>query len=189
MSTITYLRSFFKDKNVASITPSSGFLVKRVCRNMDLSESVTIVEYGPGTGVFSDYLVDKLPKGSKMILIELNPDFVNVLKKKENDVLRVYEGSASDVDKILKKEGLSECDYIISGIPFSFIPVEVKENILRQSVKAIRPGGKFLAYQTSTHLKDALERHFGNVTTKYEWLNIPPLCTYASVKNDAVAAD
>ena len=31
MSTITYLKNFIKDKNVASITPTSPFGVRKVC--------------------------------------------------------------------------------------------------------------------------------------------------------------
>lgn len=52
MDTITYLKNFVRDRNVASITPTSAIGVKKVCSKIDFHKPSVIVEYGPGTGVF-----------------------------------------------------------------------------------------------------------------------------------------
>lgn len=182
MSTITYLKNFIKDKNVASVTPTSSFGVRRICRKIDFTRSLVVVEYGPGTGVFSRAFLNRMTSDSRLILIELNPGFVRQLKKIEDPRLTIVADDVQNIRRILKDNEIDKVDYIVSGIPFSFIDPETKENILRISRDVLRPGGKFLAYQTSKHLLPYLSRLFSNVTTEYEWLNIPPLCFYEARK-------
>jgi phospholipid N-methyltransferase len=75
---------------------------------------------------------------------------------------------------------------VISGIPFSFLSDNMKDRILRNSFTALRPGGKFLAYQTfyqsNNHLKTYLDRIFPFVRVEYEMLNLPPLRIYEARK-------
>ncbi|MCA1801281.1 MAG: hypothetical protein LC662_02350 [Rhodothermaceae bacterium] len=178
MSTLTYLKNFIKDRNVASVTPSSMAMVKRVCEKIDFSRDNVIVEYGPGNGVFTRYILDHSTKGSRIISIELNANFVKDLGLIKDDRLHIYHDSAENVGQILNKFGIAEVDYILSGIPFSFIKKKQKDQILGITSSLLRPGGKFLAYQTSNHLKHPLEKHFPLVSMKYEIRNLPPMCLY-----------
>lgn len=178
MSTIAYLKSLVKDKNVASITPSSKYTVRKATRQIDFSRDITIIEYGPGTGVFAEYMLQRMTPGSRLIMIELNPQFIDIISKIDDPRVSVHQDSAEQVERIALEHGLSQVDYILSGIPFSFLPPEVKNTILAASARLIRPGGYFLAYQTSSHLKEALRDHFGSVKTSLELRNIPPMCIY-----------
>lgn len=178
MSTIAYIKSLLKDKNVASVTPSSRYTVRKAVRQIDFSRDITIVEFGPGTGVFAEYMLEKMTDNSRLIMIELNPEFIGILKQIDDPRVTVHQESAEKVEHIALEHGLSEVDYILSGIPFSFLPGEVKDSILAASARLIRPGGYFLAYQTSSHLKEALKKHFGSVETHLELRNIPPMCIY-----------
>jgi phospholipid N-methyltransferase len=178
MSTLTYLKNFIKDRNVASVTPSSMAMVKRVCEKIDFSRDNVIVEYGPGNGVFTRYILDHSTKGSRIISIELNANFVKDLGLIKDDRFYIYHDSAENVGQILNKFGIAEVDYVLSGIPFSFIKKKQKDEILGITSSLLRPGGKFLAYQTSNHLKHPLEKHFPLVSMKYEIRNLPPMCLY-----------
>jgi len=183
MSTITYLKNFIKDKNVASITPTSPFGVRKVCENIDFKKRSVIVEYGPGSGVFSKYILKKMSKDSKLILIELNKNFVAILQNKTRDQrVNIYNDTAENVLNVLAAAGESGADYIISGIPFSFISSQTKNRILYNTYMALKSGGKFLAYQHSNHLKEFLKRHFDVVKIEYELRNIPPLCISEALK-------
>ncbi len=42
---------------IGTITPSSKKLAKRVMERIDFSSAETIVEYGPGTGVFTKEII------------------------------------------------------------------------------------------------------------------------------------
>lgn len=174
--TLSYIKNFIQDRDVAAIAPSSSFLVERVCKWIDFDESAVIVEYGPGNGVFSKYILDRMTEDSRLILIESNPDFVDELREKTRDDPRaiVVKDLAQNVDKILADQGITEADYIVSGIPFSFLDDEEKKDLLDRTREVLADDGKFLAYQNYNHLEDPLREHFSEVTTEREFRNIPP---------------
>lgn len=182
MGTISYLKNFIQDRNVASITPSSLAMVKRVCERIDFNKDNVIVEYGPGNGVFTRYILDHSTIGSKIISIELNANFVKELGKIKDQRLHVFHDSAENVGEILNEYDIDGVDYFLSGIPFSFIKKKQKDVILGVTSALLRPGGKFLAYQTSTHLREPLRKHFPQVSMKYEIRNLPPMCLYEASK-------
>jgi phosphatidylethanolamine/phosphatidyl-N-methylethanolamine N-methyltransferase len=184
MSKIDFFKTFIKDRDVASITPTSMRCVKKVCTNIDFSKDFLLVEYGPGNGVFSKYLLENMTPGSRLVLIESNKDFVTHLKKTLKDPrVEVHNILAGDVESILKPEDVGGVDYVLSGIPFSFLKKDRKKMVLDATKKILKQGGHFLAYQTSGHLKKPVKEVFGNLETDFEPLNIPPYLIYKVVKN------
>ena len=61
MSRASFVKTLFKDIMVGAVTPTSSFAVKNVCRKIDPAKARVIVEYGPGTGVFTQFLLDTIP--------------------------------------------------------------------------------------------------------------------------------
>jgi phospholipid N-methyltransferase len=181
MSTWTYLKSFVTDKHVASVTPSSTFCVQHVCEPLNFSTDLTILEYGPGTGVYARYLLDHMTPDSRLIMIEMNKQFVKELRKIDDQRVELHQGSVEHVLEMVDQRTIGEVDAIISGIPFSFLDKPLKKQILADSRKLLKPGGFFLAYQTSKHLEQPLKAAFGNVQTDWEWRNIPPMTIYKAV--------
>lgn len=184
MSTLTYIKNFIKDRDVAAITPSSTFLVRRVCRWIDFDAPNVIVEYGPGTGVFSKYILKHMTADSRLIMIEGNADFVQKLKAltQGDDRVDVYHDRAENIREILDDAGEDHADYVISGIPFSFLDDEVKHELIQYTREALSDHGKFLVYQNYNHMEGPLRRHFGRVEKEYELLNIPPMFAYRASK-------
>lgn len=182
MSTLAYLKSFFKDKDVASVTPTSRFCVRRVCQPIDFSKDLNIVEYGAGSGVFSRYLLENMSADSRLFLFETNELLFEKLQELRGARVTLFDSSVEHVSRLLPEEMVGEVDYIISGIPFSFLDEPTRTSILQQSLDILRVGGEFLAYQTSGHLKEPLQQTFGNVHTGWEWRNIPPMTVYEAVK-------
>lgn len=187
MGKIDFLKTFIKDRDVASITPTSLHCVKKVCTNIDFKRDITLVEYGPGDGVFSKYILKKMTPGSKLILIELNVDFYNHLKATIKDPrVEIYNTRAGDVEAAIDPSVVGNVDYVLSGIPFSFLEKNRKRVVLNATKNLLKEGGLFLAYQTSGHLKKPVMEVFGNLETEREILNIPPYLIYRVVKNGAV---
>lgn len=187
MSTLSYVKNFISDKYIASVTPTSNFGVKKVCGKIDFSRCGLVVEYGPGTGVFTKYLLHKMGPDSRLIMIERNANFVTLLKENIRDPRAVViNDCASNIRDVLAGLGKASADYVISGIPFSFLTDDMKDRILRNSFAALRPEGKFLAYQTfyqsDNHLKTHLDRVFDFVLVEYEMRNLPPLRIYEARK-------
>ncbi len=189
MKTWTYLKNFVKDPYIASVTPTSGIAVQKVCEKIDFDACRLIVEYGPGMGVFTAHLLKKMKKDSRLIAIERNKNFYQILRKDLPDPrLTVLHDNAENVLEILQSCKEKKADYIISGIPFSFLPVGKKMEILTSAHSALREGGKFLAYQnfvqTPEHLKNHLGKIFAKLQTQYFFLSLPPLLIFEAVKEN-----
>lgn len=189
MSKIDFFKTFIKDRDVASITPTSLHCVKKVCTNINFKKDFVLVEYGPGDGVFSKYILEKMSPGSKLILIELNEDFYNHLTNTIQDPrVVIYNTRASEVEAAIDSTLIGNVDYVLSGIPFSFLEKSRKKIVLNATKNILREGGLFLAYQTSGHLKKPVLEVFGNLETEREMLNLPPYLIYRVVKNGVAQA-
>lgn len=161
---------------MAAIAPSSSFLVRRVCKWIDFEADNVVVEYGPGNGVFSEYILNRMTEDSTLVLIESNPDFVDTLQDMTKDDPRaiVVDGRAENISEILDAHEIEAADYIVSGIPFSFFDEDERQDLLIRTRDALAEDGKFLVYQNYNHLEDDLRRHFSEVTKEFEPRNIPP---------------
>ena len=187
IETFIYLKNFITDKYVASLTPTSRAAVEKVCNKMDLNDRKVVVEYGPGTGVFTGTLLNYMTEDSRLIAIERNENFCHILQKHLFDPrLEIVNDCAENVLDILKACKEAAADYILSGIPFSFIAQDVRVRILNDAYAALKAGGKFLAYQNFFQLPEFLKNHlediFQNVKTKYVLQCFPPLVLFEAVK-------
>jgi phospholipid N-methyltransferase len=123
---------------------------------------------------------------AKLILAETNEDFVRFLRQSFPDPrLQVVHGSAADVAHLLKERGYDKADYIISGIPFSTMPEELRNSILQTTHAVLDAEGAFLVYQFSTRVLPDLKRIFGRVERGFEPLNILPAHVFYCVPRAA----
>jgi phospholipid N-methyltransferase len=173
---LLFARNFFRHpRMLGSIIPSSRFLIRQLLQPVDWAAARVIVEYGPGVGSITAEILQRMRPDALLIAIETNSDFVKFLRRAFPDRrLRVMEGSAESVDEILRQHGHEHVDYIISGIPFSTIPADLRERILLKTFGALAPGGSFLVYQFSTRVLPDLQRIFHYVKRRFEPLNVLP---------------
>jgi phospholipid N-methyltransferase len=169
-------RNFVKHpRMLGSLIPSSRFLVDRVLRQVDWARAGTIVEYGPGVGTITAEILRRLRPDASLVTIEMNRDFVRYLQRTVGDRrLQVVEGSAADVQSILAHRRLAPADYVISGIPYSTMPPDVRERILRATHDVLHPQGTFLVYQFSRAVLPFLRDTFELVDQEFEPRNIMP---------------
>ncbi|MEX0593549.1 MAG: rRNA adenine N-6-methyltransferase family protein [Balneolaceae bacterium] len=189
MSTIKFIKNFLRDPDVASITPTSKRCVRKVCSHIDFDRDLIIVEYGPGDGVFSRYFLERMTEGSKLIMVENNKDFAAHLNESLTDPrARVIHGRAGDIVDHLEPEEVGQVDYVVSGIPFSFLKKDRKIKVLEATQTILKADGRFLAYQTSGHLKKPVMEVFGNYSTEFELLCLPPYFIYEVVNRKEPAS-
>jgi phospholipid N-methyltransferase len=177
---ILFARNFFKHpRMLGSIIPSSRFLIHDLMRQVDWSRARVLVEYGPGVGNITTEVLRRMRPDARMIVFETNDDFVGFLRRAIPDPrLTVVHGSAADVGRVLGEMGLGQADCVISGIPFSTMPPEVGEAIVRATREALSPGGRFLVYQFSREVQRFLRREFKEIREAFEPLNILPARLY-----------
>ena len=160
---------------LGSIIPSSRFLVNQVLEPIDWEGTCVIVEYGPGVGTFTAEILRRMRSDATLVAIETNSDFVRFLQRSLPDRrLHVVQDSAAEVQAILRRLGLRQPRYIISGIPLGSMPEPVRADIVGKTRAALAPGGTFLVYQFTARVLPVLQRTFGNVRRSIERRNLPP---------------
>lgn len=171
-----FFRQFLKSPGmVGSIIPTARATIDRLLAPVDWSGVRCVVEYGPGTGVFTRAMLELLPPSAHLIAIDTNAEFIAHLEDSIDDArLICVEGSAADVEAIVARHGFSYADYVVSGLPFSTLPEGVEKAIMAATARAIRPGGAFMVYQYSQFVLPLLRAEFAEVRTRLSWLCIPP---------------
>ncbi len=160
---------------VGSIIPSSPRTVRKMLAPVDWENTKLFVEYGPGIGTFCQPVLNRLRPDARLLVIDLNPDFITYLRKTIRDSRFVaVHGSAADVNQIIRDFGYDHADYILSGLPFSTLPGDLGPTIAAETAKALRPGGAFLVYQFRARARDFMAPHFARIDNGFEAWNILP---------------
>lgn len=161
---------------VGAIAPSGKSLAEKMIDNIDFRNAKCIVEYGPGTGVFTEKILARAKSDTIVLLVEINKEFYNILKNKyeyKKNVIIVND-SAENIDKILKENDIEEVSYIISGLPFASLPRKVSSAILRKTSKIISDKTEFVTFQYFIFTMGFFKEYFGNISCKRVFKNIPP---------------
>src|SRR5437762_2113299 len=155
MSVLFFKRFLKRPLQIASIVPSSKALVERVASKIDFDQARVIAEYGPGEGVHSRELAQRMRRDAQLLLFELDPALSRDLRRQFAGDRRVHviNANAATIRTELAKRDIAHCDYIISGIPFSILELERKRDLLRQTHDALRPTGAFIIYQVTNELR------------------------------------
>jgi phospholipid N-methyltransferase len=169
-------RNFIKHpKMLGSLIPSSRFLVNHLLAEVDWAQARVFLEYGPGVGTFTTEILRRMRPDAQLIALETNTDFVHFLKSRVPDKrLHVIHGSAADADAALATRDLRHADYVISGIPYTTMPAELRDIILQKTYSVLDPNGAFLVYQFTRAVLPYLQRVFGSVYQDFEPLNVMP---------------
>jgi phospholipid N-methyltransferase len=180
VSAILFRRFLARPLQVAYVLPSSRALIGRVLQHMDFSVPRTVVEFGGGEGCYTRELAKRLAPGSRILVFELDPQLAEHLRKQFADDPRVliYDSDAAHFRDKLRELGLTHADYVISGIPFSYIEPRTKKEILHAVHDGLSPDGLFLVYQVTMELKGHA-RMFAACEVEYFLANIPPMFVLA----------
>jgi phosphatidylethanolamine/phosphatidyl-N-methylethanolamine N-methyltransferase len=176
MSALFFKRFLQKPFQIASIIPSSKALVERVAGKIDFSQARTIAEFGPGEGVHSRALAARMGGDSQLFLFELDPAFSRDLERQfvGDPRVQVINRDAASLSEELGLRGIAQCDYILSGIPFSILEIKKKRALLQDTYDALRPGGAFIIYQVTNELRQHAT-FFDRAESEYCLQNIPPM--------------
>jgi len=177
MEILSFIKQYItKPRTVGAILPSSKYLANRMIEDIDFKCANCIVEYGSGTGIFTEKIVKRRKKDTRILLFESNKKFCNLLKEKYKDEFNIHivNDSAEYIGKYLKKYDITYIDYVVSGLPFASLPNNVSSNILKQTQKYLKEDGKFITFQYTLLKKDFIEQYFREIKIKRELRNVPP---------------
>ena len=102
---------------IGSVRPSSRFLAEKMLKNIDFKNDKIIIELGPGTGVFTRKIVEKLPATAHLFVFELNEGFCTQLKAEfhKSNVHIIFD-SADQIQRYLQEYGFEKTEVIISSL-------------------------------------------------------------------------
>lgn len=161
---------------LGSAFPSSQFTTDKLLAPIDFENAKVIVEYGAGVGNISIEILRRMRKDAKLLVFEINEDLVAFLKNEYDDNRFIaFDRSAEDIQDVLRENNLDHADYVISGIPFSTMPKNLANNIMKATKSILKPGGKFLVYQFRNNVLAFLKPYFKHIDHNYELVNVPPM--------------
>ena len=172
-----FLREYLSTPDtIGAIAPSSRHLAAAMPASIDFDKARCIVEYGAGTGVFTQAVAARKRRDTTYIVIEQNERFYEILQKQFHGIpgMALIHGDAGNVCGFLREQGFRHADYIISGLPFTSLPRQVSHRILSQTQKAIGTEGVFTTFQYTLLRKAFLENYFNIQRIVRVWQNLPP---------------
>ncbi len=180
---VAFFRGFLRSpEQVGSVVPSSRFLEQRLVRLSGAAQSRCLVELGPGTGGTTRALLDAMPAEARLLTIELDARFGELLAEIDDPRLISHTGSAAELGEILDRHKLPAPDAVVSGIPFSTMPRQVGNAVLEAVRDRLAPGGVFVAYQFRGHVGRMGREVMGAPEVELEALNVPPMRFFKWIK-------
>lgn len=169
---------------IGAVAPSSRYLAKKMVETVRFYECGCIIEYGPGTGVFTEEIVLRKKEDTILLVIEQNKHFYEILKERYSNKknVRIIHGDASDILQYMKSHEIPQADYIISGLPFTSLPSHVSKKIFYATKKAIGAQGKFITFQYTLLKKKIFQDWFHIEHMAFELKNFPPAYVF-TMKN------
>ncbi len=163
-------------RTTGSITSSSKALVKKLVEPLPANRPLVIVELGPGDGCVTRAILDKVHAESHVTAFEINSVFIEKLAGIKDQRLRVLPVGAERLTDFVAE---GTVDYVVSSLPLSMIPKEVKEAILKQSQLVLQPKGRFLQFQYALQDYGLLKDYFNRVSVSFTMANLPPAFIYS----------
>jgi phospholipid N-methyltransferase len=163
-------------KEIGSITPSSRFLTNKMIESVPWERINSVAELGAGTGAITGAIQRAVHKDTKILLFERDAHLRTQLSSQFPDCATFPE--ARLLSTAVRQQGLEQIDCIISGLPFANFPQALRDELMAQIVKSLKPGGLFIAFQYSLQMKKQLSELFDIQAIRFVMLNVPPAFVY-----------
>jgi phosphatidylethanolamine/phosphatidyl-N-methylethanolamine N-methyltransferase len=104
-----------------------------------------VIELGPGTGPITEALIEHGVAESRLVLVEFNPTFCQLLRE------RFPEATVVQADAYRLREALSHytrhgVSAVVSGLPLMTKPLRMRMRLLREALSFLRAEGPFVQF-------------------------------------------
>lgn len=163
-----------RPRSVGAIAPSGRQLARAMAMQVNPELPGAVVELGPGTGVITRALIARGIAEERLILVEFNREFAQLLRKRFPGA-RVLEGDAFALARQLRAMDEPPLAAVVSGLPLFNQPMQRRLRLLAQALAVIDPRGAFI--QFSYHLLPPVPPEAGDFDlsgTPRVWWNLFP---------------
>lgn len=162
---------------IAAPWPSSRYLADAMCGLLSDCGGGAMVELGGGTGAVTRSLLAHCSDNQPLYIIEKDKTLAALLADKY-PAATVIEGDASELDTLLRAQGVKRISAIVSSLPMILIPERTQFEILRKGFAMFDDDGLFVQYTYGTRSPIAvrvLQRlKIKGTEGKSVWRNLPP---------------
>jgi phosphatidylethanolamine/phosphatidyl-N-methylethanolamine N-methyltransferase len=117
-----FLKKFWRDgMRVASVVPSSRPLAAELCARVDGSRPQMIIDVGAGTGAVTEVALERMHPESRIVAIELDPQFAEILQVRCPRAVVVC-CDVRDLGEQLDRLGVRHVDLMICGLALPCVP-------------------------------------------------------------------
>lgn len=177
-----FIRSWFERPLVTgAVSPSGKALARMLASFLDPAEPGPVLELGPGTGPVTEAIVARGFPEERLVLIEFNPSFVDLLRTRFPKA-RIVQGDAYHVRKTLSHEEIEPFSGVISSLPLLTKPARQRAQLLDDCLSLSRPGAAFA--QFTYGVQPPIPLNVIGADTRAQgspmvWRNIPPARVWA----------
>lgn len=188
---ITFLKEFAKHPTkVGAIAPSSPGLVDAMVDGFDWETIRNVVEFGPGTGVFTEAIMQRLHPDAKFFAIERSGEMADVTRAR-CPTAKIFEDSATNLHSLCDAEGIETIDAVVCGLPWASFPESLQTEIMDTMISRMSDGARFATFAywqgvilpAGRRFSRRLRSSFQDVGRSHTvWRNLPPAFVYRCVK-------
>jgi len=190
-NTTQFLKAFLRNSGqVGAIAPSSPQLAQMMVDWFDWNEIRNVVEYGPGTGVFTEKIQTVRHSDSSFFAIEMDPELARITGERCPEVT-VCNDSVTNVKSLCENANVETVDAILCGLPWAAFPESLQDECLDAMFEVLPPGGRFATFAywqglllpAGQRFRKKLKERFSEVHfSPTAWKNLPPAFVYRCVR-------
>lgn len=153
--------------------PSSRALCKAMANAAAPTPQTRIVELGPGTGTVTRALLDAGAREENLTLVELNPEFQILLKKRFPRAEILADDAFAAIRRLAQAE-TNEISTIVSSLPLTVCSRQQRIALREHGLQAVGPSGRLVQFTYGTASPVPLHPSMQAHSSRRIWSNIPP---------------
>jgi len=170
-----FIRSWIeKPLSTGAVMPSGKVLARTMARYVDPHLNGPVIELGPGTGPVTEALVRRGIDPKRLILVEFNPDFCRLLRKRY-PAATVVQGDAYRLRHLIESKLEQPAAAIVSSLPLLTKPLRSRLRLMADVVGLMQPKAPFI--QFTYGLVPPIPKTLSSISAEASnliWLNLPP---------------
>ncbi len=170
-----FIRSWLeRPLSTGAVTPSGRVLARTMARYVDPAISGPVVELGPGTGPVTEALLAEGIAEERLLLVEFNPTFCQLLRKRF-PAATVVQGDAYGLRRLVGGLLQKPASAIVSGLPLFSKPVRMRLSLFREALELLAPNAPFIQFTYA--MVPPIPKRLAGVRAEASeriWKNMPP---------------
>ena len=170
-----FLRSWLeRPLVVGAVTPSGKILARTMASFVDPRNPGPVIELGPGTGPVTDALIRRGVAQERLVLIEFNPEFCQLLKRRFPKAT-IIQGDAYDLKETLGDILREPAAATVSSLPLFTKPMDQRLDLLEAAQEVMHPNAPFIqfTYAVVPPIPARSQAYRARASNRI-WRNLPP---------------